>query len=82
MVDGDDGQLRRARESEWQEANSSAASDIWPGVAIGKSAHRKTCRFAGQPQDRHQRETDLSAMRVTCEHRLLLCEKLLSQGSH
>jgi hypothetical protein len=38
-VDGDDKQLGRAAESEWQVANSSAESDVWPGVGIGESAY-------------------------------------------
>jgi len=64
----DDGQLGRATKSNRKESSPDAATNVHPRTALGIPTFQKTSRPAGQPEDRYQRQADLSAVRVPGEH--------------
>ena len=64
----DDGQLGRATKSNRKESSPDAATNIHLRTVLGVPTFQETSRPAGQPEDRYQRQTDLSAVRVPGEH--------------
>jgi hypothetical protein len=58
----------RAKKSNRQQSSSDAATHVHPRTALGIPTFQKTSRPAGQPEDRYQRQTDLSAVRVPGKH--------------